>query len=112
MTSETKSQWKTALHEGETFPAHLVAMYDYMEAMFKKYQRYPTTREMVDAGYASSTSVVRYYYRKMAQYHMLIWQPTVARGTYLFPRKNWDPNMTGDPEKLQERFEGVNHELR
>ncbi len=80
---------KSQTAPGETFPKHLVAMYDFMEA-YKAVNGYPpSNREMVNHKFAASTSVIRFYYDRMVMYGMIEVIPGIARGIRLHPKKEW-----------------------
>ena len=75
-------------------PERLLTLYRFMESYFRKYQRHISNRELVMAGFAGSTSVVRYYFDQMIRLDMLelqkITKPdgtqyTPARGIRLLP---------------------------
>lgn len=80
-------------------PQRLLEIYRYMEAYQKEHGFGISNREMVMAGYASSTSVIRYYYGRMEALKMIC-QPkleidgrtiSVSRGIQLLPLENADP---------------------
>lgn len=80
---------KSQTAPGETFPKHLVEMYEFMEA-YKAVNGYPpSNREMVDHKFAASTSVIRFYYDRMVAYGMIEVTPGIARGIRLHPKKEW-----------------------
>lgn len=72
-------------------PKFLISIYRYMQSYLEKKQRYPTNREMVEAGFATSTSVIRYYYKKMGELGMLERDFGVSRGVRLLPLIKADP---------------------
>lgn len=49
----------------------------------------PTIQEMVDAGFASSTSVIRYYFDRMTEENMLKITPRISRGIVVTPVEDW-----------------------
>ena len=72
-------------------PEFLIEIYLFMQEYLSKHQRPPNNREMVSAGFASSTSVIRYYYGRMRDFSMLEIDDHVARGIRLLPLKNSHP---------------------
>ena len=84
---------------GESYPAHLVAMYEFIEGYIAVNQYPPTNREMVDHKFAKSTSVIRFYYERMILYGMIEVIPGIARGIRIHPRKEWKKNA-----KIQSHF--------
>jgi len=88
---------RTRTLPGEDYPAHLVAIYEFMEKYIKERHYPPTNREMVDNNFASSTSVIRFYYGYMKRLGMIDVTPNVARGIYLIPRKEWKKHATTQP---------------
>jgi SOS-response transcriptional repressor LexA len=80
---------KTRCLPGETIPGHLAKIYDYLEQKIKTDQRPPSNREMLEAGFASSTSVIRHYYHLMQRLGMIHLDYAVARGVRIVPRKQW-----------------------
>ena len=64
-------------------PEKLISLWRWMEAYFKEHQRHASNRELVDAGFASSTSVIRFYFDHMALFGMLERDPGIARGLRL-----------------------------
>ena len=95
---------KTRTLPGETRPGHMVRMYEYLERYHQDTQRFPSNREVMQAGFASSTSVVRYYYNKMICYGMLTVDHGIARGIRLIKREEWDANSTGKPRAVRFRY--------
>ena len=85
-------------------PAHFKKLYDHMEAYFQANQRHATNRELVDAGFASSTSHLRYYYNQMADLGMMTVSPGVARGVFLRPRSEWESGDVSEPEPVHGEF--------
>ncbi len=80
-------------------PQRLIEIYRHMEAYQKKHGFGVSNREMVLAGFASSTSVIRYYYGRMEALNMIV-QPkleidgrtiSVSRGIQLLPLEQADP---------------------
>jgi hypothetical protein len=81
---------KTRLVEkDEKYPTHLIEMYKFMERYRKKNGFVPSNREMVEEGYGSSTSVIRYYYDRMEEFGMIQCSYKIARGICLFTRDDW-----------------------
>jgi hypothetical protein len=64
-------------------PAYLIRLWKWLKEYFDRNQRHATNREVVQAGFASSTSVVRYYYNAMVEYQMLKLDHGIARGIRL-----------------------------
>lgn len=99
--------YKTRLLPGEEHPAHLVKMYDYMENHLREYGYPPSVRELTglepsntetyQKGFASSTSVIRFYLARMQDFGMIFITPRVARGIKLIPRKQWKKRATVSP---------------
>ena len=83
-------------------PEHFKKLYSHMEAYFQANQRHATNRELVEAGFASSTSHLRYYYNQMADLGMMKLTPGVARGVFLLPRSEWESGDVSEPETKQE----------
>ena len=50
---------------------HLVAIHRFMEEFWKEHRYGASNRDIVEAGFASSTSVVRYYYDRMEKLGMI-----------------------------------------
>ena len=68
----------------------LVAMYRWMQE-YERIQRYaPAIRELCDAGFSTSTSVVRYYILRMVDLNMLERDFGVSRGIRLLPLESAD----------------------
>lgn len=89
---------RTRIYEGEEYPRHLVAMYDHIEAFKKVHEYAPSNRELVEAGFASSTSVIRHYLEKMEDFGMLTVTPKISRGIKLIPRHQWKKYATAVPK--------------
>lgn len=77
----------------------LIEIYRHMDAYQKEHGFGVSNREMILAGFASSTSVIRYYYGRMEALKM-IHQPkleidgrmiSVSRGIQLLPLEQADP---------------------
>lgn len=88
-TVRVKSIPRTRIVPGERYPRHLVLMYEFMEKYIKENQYPPTNREMVDHGFAKSTSVIRFYYGRMEEYGMIQYIPGISRGIRMHPRTDW-----------------------
>lgn len=103
--------YKTRLLPGEDFPSHLVEMYNYMEAYVQKKGFPPSVRELTGLdetnsethqnGFASSTSVTRYYLARMQSFGMIEVTPRISRGIRLIPRKQWAKHATDKPKTLK-----------
>lgn len=85
--------------KGYSNPEKLIAMYRYMQEYFRTNQRFPTNREMVERGFATSTSVIRFYYDHMERFHMLSRDPMIARGLHLYPLSRAHPAIRDIIEK-------------
>ncbi len=92
----------THISEGEEYPAHLERMYAWMQAYIENNGFPPTTHELVDAGFARSTSVVVYYLKKMQEFGMLARTHRIVRGIRLHPRKVWKKHATSVPHVYQQ----------
>lgn len=99
--------YKTRLLPGEDFPSHFVEMYNYMEAYVRKQGFPPSVRELTGLdeanadtyqnGFATSTSVTRYYLARMQDFGMIEITPRIARGIKLVPRKQWNRRAAVPP---------------
>lgn len=99
--------YKTRLLPGEDFPSHFVEIYNYIEAYVREHGRPPSVRELTglepsntetyQKGFASSTSVIRFYLARMQDFGMIFITPRVARGIKLIPRKQWKKRATVSP---------------
>lgn len=70
--------------------SHLLHLYRHIESECA-YRGYPpSNRELVDAGFAKSTSTIRWYFDRMADLGMLEVQPRISRGVHLLPLKGAD----------------------
>lgn len=58
----------------------------------------PTIQEMVDAGLASSTSVIRYYFDRMTEENMLRITPRISRGIVVTPIDDWNQRVKNSLE--------------
>ena len=80
-------------------PQRLIEIYRYMEAYQKQHKVGVSNREMILAGFASSTSVIRYYYGRMEALKMIHQIKveidgriiSVSRGLELLPLEQADP---------------------
>lgn len=99
--------YKTRLLPGEDFPSHFVEIYNYIEAYVREHGFPPSVRELTGLdpsntetyqnGFASSTSVIRFYLALMQDFGMIFITPRVARGIKLIPRKQWKKRATVSP---------------
>lgn len=80
---------RTSIPEGATVPPHLEKMWMFMGNYRAQHGYAPSNREMVDAGFATSTSVVRFYYKHMEALNMIERDETIARAIRLLPRRKW-----------------------
>lgn len=111
MTCTAKA--KTHVMPGEVYPAHLVGMYDYIEKHLREYGFPPSVRELTGLdethaetyrnGFASSTSVTRYYLGKMQDFGMIEVTPRIARGIKIIPRKDWKEHATATPKSAKDQ---------
>lgn len=102
------SHAKTHVEPGEDRPAHLVKMYNYMESYLSEHGYPPTVRELTgldpatsetyQKGFASSTSVIRFYLARMQDFGMIEVTPRVSRGIKLIPRRLWPKHATAKPK--------------
>lgn len=93
---------------GEDYPSHLVAIYEYIAHYIAGRGYPPSVRELTgidpantetyQQGFASSTSVLRYYLAKMQIFGMIYVTPRVSRGIRLIPRKDWKKHATASPK--------------
>lgn len=115
-TPRIKRHQRTRILPGETYPSHLVAMYDYMEKYMAKFRYAPSNRELTGEptksgfagndfpfpeshpkGFATSTSVIRYYLTLMQEFGMIERDPKISRGIRLIPRADWKKHATATP---------------
>lgn len=89
ITPITYDHPRTSVTEGRTVPEHYERMVDFMAKYRRLHGYMPSNREMVEAGFASSTSVVRYYYGEMVDYNMIQVDFGIARGIRIMPRNKW-----------------------
>lgn len=99
--------YKTRLLPGEDFPSHFVKMYNYIEAYVREHGFPPSVRELTGLdpsntdthrkGFASSTSITRYYLSKMRDFGMVEITPRISRGIKLVPRKQWKKRAVISP---------------
>lgn len=80
---------RTAVATDREVPEHFERMVDYMREYRNHHGYVPSNREMVEAGFGSSTSVVRYYYDRMAELNMIQIDKGIARGIRILPRSQW-----------------------
>ena len=99
---------RTRILPGEVYPAHLIAMYNFMEEYVKKNQYPPSNREMVDNEFATSTSVIRHYYDWMQRFGMIEVVPGISRGIRLHPRTDWQKHETKQPVKVNMETQHAN----
>lgn len=67
----------------------LISIYNYIEQYQQEHQRPPSSAEMIAAGFATSTSVIHYYYGIMERRGMIERDAGIARGVRLMPRESW-----------------------
>lgn len=96
---------RTRPEPGQIYPEHFVRVYEFIEEYIQTNKFPPSNREMVDAGLASSTSVLRYYYERMEKYGMIEIIPKIARGMRIFPRSKWKKNP--QPVEIKQEKEPV-----
>lgn len=63
-------------------------LYAHLRKEFQTNQRYPSHQEVVEAGYASCRSMVRYYYDQMIRLGWMERDAGIARGIRLLPLKD------------------------
>jgi len=80
---------KTTILPGEEYPEHYLRMYQYMLDYQRRNGYPPSITEMVDNGFARSTSNITYYYDKMEALGMLIRRKGSPRAITIIPRKQW-----------------------
>jgi len=78
-------------HRPYSKPEYLLKMYAFMQEYFKKNQRHVAISELVDAGFATSTSVVRYYFERMEEFGMIERTFGISRGVKILPPENFAP---------------------
>jgi len=66
-------------------PEKLAELYAWMKAYFEKNQRHASNSEVVEAGFAKTSSHVRYLFAAMEERGMMERDPHVARGVRLLP---------------------------
>lgn len=66
-------------------PAKLIDIYRHIEEYVRTHGYPPSSLEMVEAGFGSSTSVVHYFFLRMEQEGMMEITPRIARGIRLLP---------------------------
>jgi SOS-response transcriptional repressor LexA len=66
-------------------PEKLKELYAWMKAYFDRNQRHATNAEIVEAGFAKTSSHVRYLFTAMEERSMMARDPYVARGIRLLP---------------------------
>lgn len=75
------------------YPEKLLKIYRYI-ARFRETHGYPPSiLEMVDAGFASSTSILHYFLRRMVEEGMIEITPRVSRGIRLIPLDQASPRI-------------------
>jgi len=109
MTRSTRAI--TYVVPGEEYPSHLVEIYDYISRYVEETGYPPSIRELTgldpnnsdtyQRGFASSTSVVRYYCDRMQRFGMIKVTPRISRGIRLIPRKDWKKYATAKPKVLR-----------
>lgn len=80
---------KTVILPGESYPAHFLAMHHFMSDYQQRNGFPPSITEMVDNGFARSTSNISYYLDKMQALGMIFRQKGKSRSIKLLPRKQW-----------------------
>lgn len=102
--SRTKRIARTNILPGQLYPPTLVAIYEYIEKYFRTHNYYPSIAEMVDVKdpdgnhlFTPSTSVLRYYLRRMEEFGMIRRPHNIARAYILIPRKQWAARSTATP---------------
>lgn len=74
-------------------PLKLLLMYRFIEAYISRHTDSPSYKDLVEAGFASSASVVSYYYRVMGKLKMLTLTPHRPRSVHLLPLDKAHPFM-------------------
>lgn len=76
---------RTPIHRTYSNLEKLLSIYHWIEQYIESHGFPPSNMELVDAGFAGSTSVIRYYYSRMIEMDMLKLEPNIARGIRLLP---------------------------
>lgn len=85
--------------QGSDIPKLFVTMHEYITEYQKQNGYPPSLREMAGLeehnsdtyqnGFATSTSVIRYYYARMEKLNMVRIIPRISRGIQPIPRRKW-----------------------
>jgi SOS-response transcriptional repressor LexA len=68
----------------------LESIYAFIETMQAEQQRSPTIREMMEAGFTTSSSVMRFYLDAMEARGMIRRDPGISRGIRIIKRDWWE----------------------
>lgn len=74
-------------------PLKLLLIYRFIEAYIQQHTDSPAHEDLIEAGLASSASVVSYYYRIMGKLKMLTVTPRRPRSVHLLPLEKAHPFM-------------------
>ena len=66
-------------------PLKLLAVYRFIESYIAKHTDSPSHEELIEAGFASSPSVIAYYYDLMSKLNMIAYTPRRPRSVHLLP---------------------------
>ena len=95
---------RTCVLPGQEYPQHFLEMYQFLHDHQKRLGYPPTITEMVNNGFASSTSVIRYYLTKMQDLGMIKRPPNSRRAITIIPRRQWKRHATPQHNLREYKF--------